>query len=204
MGRRIVVRPDSVREEQPVPIGPELPPLAKRWFPPPQSRRKLVKMGPPLPPQPRAERARVTTRVKAPRAPRPRGPQLPRCSPTGHPYIMRDHAASHVDDCPAGMCVIYALVDPRDNTVRYIGKTEKPGLRFTSHVRGESTYNRRLASWIKNLWRKRRMRPAMVPIETVELSTWAEAERRLISFYRSRGRIFNIEAGGPSKRHRRA
>lgn len=138
--------------------------------------------------------------LRTPAMPAP--PLSPRRTPAGHPYIMRDHLAAHVDDCPAGMCVIYALVDPRDNTVRYVGKTEKPGARYTSHIRGDSTYNKRLASWIRNLWRKRRMRPAMVPIETVEEAAWAASERRWIAFYRRRGALFNIEPGGPSRPRR--
>jgi predicted GIY-YIG superfamily endonuclease len=48
------------------------------------------------------------------------------------------------------MYVIYALIDPRDNTPRYVGITDDVYARFSQHLRCDSSNFRRDA-WIKEL-----------------------------------------------------
>ncbi len=122
-------------------------------------------------------------------------------SPKTHPLLHPEHA-NEVTDCLPGMCAIYVLVDPRDRTVRYVGKTTMPRVRFYHHTkrkRPEKHHNSALRAWIKRLGRKR-LQPRMYVIETVSdiEHSWTVAERGWIHYYRSQGHIFNIEDGGPS------
>lgn len=112
-----------------------------------------------------------------------------------HPPLHQDHFSEPVEICPVGMAVIYALVDPGDNTVRYVGKSIQPGDRLDSHCEKPHA-NKRLRDWIRKL-RKGGKRPELHAIDLVFLADWPEAERKWIAFYRARGQIFNIEDGGP-------
>ncbi|MEZ0060908.1 hypothetical protein ABIF26_006451 [Bradyrhizobium elkanii] len=80
---------------------------------------------------------------------------------------------------------IYALVDPRTNDRRYIGKTNDPQQRLRAHI-SEARYTRsRKSNWIRGLL-KAALRPE---IETLEIvppgGDWAEAEIRWIAKARS-------------------
>lgn len=122
-------------------------------------------------------------------------PKTPKKSP--HPPLDPGHLSEPVEICPVGMAVIYALVDPDDSTVRYVGKSIRPGDRLDSHCESPHA-NKRLRDWIQRL-RKGRKRPELHAIDLVLLVDWPEAERKWIAFYRKRGQIFNIEDGGPSR-----
>lgn len=111
------------------------------------------------------------------------------------PLLADEHAGQRCHEiCPIGMAVIYALVDPRDGTVRYVGKSIAPGDRLDRHL--ERPHSRRLFVWFKAL-RKRGLKPEMFGIDLVELAQWPDAERAAIAFYRARGDLLNIEDGGP-------
>jgi predicted GIY-YIG superfamily endonuclease len=61
------------------------------------------------------------------------------------------------------MYVIYALIDPRDNTVRYIGMTNDVYERFQQHIRCDGS------SFAKNAWvMELRSANKMVIMETLE------------------------------------
>jgi predicted GIY-YIG superfamily endonuclease len=61
------------------------------------------------------------------------------------------------------MYVIYALIDPRDNTVRYVGITEDVYKRFLDHLSGSS------GNFAKNAWLfELRAANKMVIMETLE------------------------------------
>ena len=92
------------------------------------------------------------------------------------------------------MTAIYALLDPRTNEVRYVGKAKDPKLRYASHkcVRG---YSHR-ANWIRSLQRCG-YDPEMVMLE--ESEDWAESESFWIDYLMSLGaRLTNLSKGGES------
>jgi len=88
--------------------------------------------------------------------------------------------------------VIYALVDPRDMTARYIGQTSRPVERVQSHW--TSPANNELRQWRDDL-SAAGMRFNLLPITVVSrrMAKWAEAY--WIGFYRAQGHLYNIQAG---------
>ena len=94
---------------------------------------------------------------------------------------------------------IYALVDPRDDTVRYIGYSSNPTKRLGQHLEGKTT-NRRFVRWLDELHQYRwGCVPRLVILEHVPRNMWDEAERRWIAYYRERGNLLNVADGGRAK-----
>jgi len=90
---------------------------------------------------------------------------------------------------------IYALVDPRDRIVRYVGRTYHPWQRFFSHRSGcDERNNRRMHDWIEGL-RARGKRPRFIILQSCSLRQSPAAEARWIRFFRMWGKLFN----GPSR-----
>jgi group I intron endonuclease len=95
---------------------------------------------------------------------------------------------------------IYALVDPRDNKIRYIGQTNNIKLRFNNHMSDKSkTYK---VNWIKQL-KNLELKPIIkiigeYPIETIDI--W---EVFWINHYKFIGcDLTNLESGGSkNKKH---
>lgn len=89
---------------------------------------------------------------------------------------------------------IYALVDPRTDAVRYIGKSIRPKERLANHL------NERSNSWRNHWLRKMRadgVRPVLRILEVVESDDWQTAERRWIAHGRALGwRLTNCTSGG--------
>lgn len=54
---------------------------------------------------------------------------------------------------------IYALVDPRDKRIKYVGKTNNPDRRYDEHVETEETTQK--AIWIQEL-RSAGVKPTMI------------------------------------------
>lgn len=84
---------------------------------------------------------------------------------------------------------IYALIDPRDFSVRYVGKTvEKIQARLRGHIsearRSSKTYHR--LTWIRHLLAGGKT-PEIRPLEIVDKKDESAAERRWVSAYRARG-----------------
>lgn len=81
---------------------------------------------------------------------------------------------------------IYALLDPRDNEVRYIGKTTNPKNRLSSHIteckREKSTHYR--AKWIKSLL-KDNLRPLIKFLKICPLSDFVKYETEYIQLYKN-------------------
>lgn len=76
------------------------------------------------------------------------------------------------------MWTIYALIDPRNGTRRYVGRTENPGRRLTQHLRaGQQMAGQALAlwEWLAEL-ADDGLKPEMIAIATVE--TLYEARNR--------------------------
>lgn len=89
---------------------------------------------------------------------------------------------------------IYALLDPRDMTVRYVGYTRK-GLmeRLANHV--AKPPNERMREWIQRL-RSSGQGPLIRAITFVANDRWESAEMHWIAWFRVRGRLLNKDPGG--------
>lgn len=93
------------------------------------------------------------------------------------------------------MNFIYILSDPRDNQIRYVGKTDNPQRRFSMHlIEKDPCYKR---NWIKQLL-SNNLQPIMTVIEEIpENQDWEEREKYWISYYRSTGHnLTNMTDGG--------
>ena len=78
---------------------------------------------------------------------------------TPNSWVLRPRACGGLKPLP----VIYALIDPRDNTVRYVGVTEDVYAQFQQHI------NCAAANYAKNAWiHELRAANKMVIMETLE------------------------------------
>lgn len=80
---------------------------------------------------------------------------------------------------------IYALIDPRDWYVRYVGKSSKPRARFRNHLHpSKLKIETHKAHWLREL-----LGAGFVPIqeilEEVSKEHWMSAEKKWIEHYRS-------------------
>lgn len=88
---------------------------------------------------------------------------------------------------------VYALVDPRDLTVRYVGVTNKSlQFRLDWHLRRPT--NSRTRAWFSDL-RRCGLRPEIVKLQNV-VRDWQVCEMQWIAWFRARGDLLNIDAGG--------
>lgn len=92
---------------------------------------------------------------------------------------------------------IYALHDPRDNAVKYVGKTVNLKTRMRKY---RQPCNRKsqayLNAWITGLERIG-LFPMVSVLEVCEGQSWVEAERRWIAYYRASGaELCNLSSGG--------
>lgn len=89
---------------------------------------------------------------------------------------------------------IYALIDPRDGAIRYIGKANDSRKRLVKHLADARRRRTPVYDWI-NMLAKLGMRPTFQVLEVAD--DWVEAERRLIAEARDRGeRLLNVADGG--------
>ncbi len=93
-----------------------------------------------------------------------------------------------------GDVYIYALVDPDDSTVRYIGKTSYPRRRLVEHVKARQR-NYGLVAWVRALTKIGKA-PLMWMLQTTTRERWQAAEKAWIRLARRHGDLFNIEDGG--------
>ncbi len=92
----------------------------------------------------------------------------------------------------ANLTYIYALVDPRDQQVRYIGKADDPQKRYWNHLADQERNHR--TNWIA-LLRRLGLKPGLVILEAVSVEHWEEAEKRWIAKFPD---LVNGTAGGDS------
>lgn len=91
---------------------------------------------------------------------------------------------------------IYALVDPRDNRIRYIGKTVNIKKRYEQHLYWFTGTNPRKERWIQNL-KDKGLKPELDVIEECDRSSWIEREKYWIAHYREvYPDLTNISDGG--------
>lgn len=93
--------------------------------------------------------------------------------------------------------VIYALFDPRTQTLRYIGKTTAPlERRLQDHLKACVKNHSYAATWLRGL-RVAGIRPKAVIIERLPTADLPSAERRWIALARNLGvRLTNLSDGG--------
>lgn len=80
---------------------------------------------------------------------------------------------------------IYVLVDPRNDAVRYVGRTIDPKARLAEHVRERGT-NRRKERWIEQLIGEG-LTPLLIVVEECAPEVWRERERFWELAFRQRG-----------------
>jgi hypothetical protein len=95
---------------------------------------------------------------------------------------------------PCSTTYVYALLDPRDETVRYVGVTNDPTRRLEQHRSAELT-SRSIVGWTRGL-AAIGLNIEMVVLAKVCGKVWERAERSWIRFFRSRGRLYNVHPGG--------
>lgn len=95
------------------------------------------------------------------------------------------------------LVTVYGLVDPRDDSVRYVGKTENSlSSRYSYHYRRslDGRDQSRKAAWIKSL-DAAGLKPEIEVLEIVGQDDWQEAERNWIALYNS-PKLTNHTPGG--------
>lgn len=97
--------------------------------------------------------------------------------------------------------LIYALRDPRDGKVFYVGESVNPLRRWVDHQYQRkfcATYNKNLATLLQELWTQG-FSPMLQIVETCQ-NNWRERERFWISEYRRRGfQLLNVDVGGRAR-----
>lgn len=95
-----------------------------------------------------------------------------------------------------GLVAIYGLYDPRDGTLRYIGRSVNPRTRLRDHVTLSDKNGYYRARWLNKL-RRLRLQPEMRILAWVSVDHWCEAERHYIAHARAQGcRLTNGSNGG--------
>ena len=95
---------------------------------------------------------------------------------------------------PALAYSIYALLDPRDGSVRYVGVTSQSlDARLRQHIERPSNYGVKM--WVRDLKESAR-EPQASLITLCTKRTWSKAERYWIAWFNARGRIYNVHRGG--------
>lgn len=92
-----------------------------------------------------------------------------------------------------GVWMIYALIDPRDDSVRYVGVTNRPlNVRLSGHIKKPT--NRGTRAWIADL-SANGITP-MIRLLSAPRNDWEQAERGWIAWFRERGALLNVDPGG--------
>lgn len=100
--------------------------------------------------------------------------------------------------CVTGKSSIYLLLDPRDNTVQYVGQTQNLEQRKRNHLgltEHGLTGSIRLIRWKQEL-KELGLAPVLQPVDSSSPEKIDRLEIRWIAYYRQLGKILNVEAGG--------
>jgi hypothetical protein len=91
---------------------------------------------------------------------------------------------------------IYALIDPYDNQIKYIGKSDDPSIRLIEHIRKSKYISTYKNNWIKSLINKN-VSPELMIIDEVLNTEWSFWEKHWISIVKSWGfKLTNLTDGG--------
>lgn len=94
------------------------------------------------------------------------------------------------------MIYIYALVDPFNRKIRYIGRTNDPERRLKEHLGNYHRKDSYCQRWIQSVLRQGKQ-PRLKVIEECNEDTWKVRECHWIAFYRAKGyQLTNITDGG--------
>ena len=94
------------------------------------------------------------------------------------------------------MVYIYALIDPRNNECRYIGKTANTSKRFSAHIRASLVERTHKAAWVKSLLAISAA-PTMEIIDIALPDCADECEREWIAYFKFLGAdLCNHTQGG--------
>lgn len=97
---------------------------------------------------------------------------------------------------------IYLLIDPRDKSVRYVGKTSNPRYRLSGHItecKKEEVLHRR-AKWIRTLLREN-LKPEIKFIKICPLENFVVIESEYIKKYKS-DKLTNSDETGQGNKNR--
>ncbi len=103
-------------------------------------------------------------------------------------------------DFDGGWVLIYALEDPRDKTIRYVGKTIYRAGRQEDHENAAWQNNVELKRWQDEL-KKAGLKPNMLTLGKAWGNKWQQAEMTWIRWFERDQRcdLYNIEAGGNTR-----
>lgn len=91
---------------------------------------------------------------------------------------------------------IYALSDPRDNKIRYIGKANNPETRYRNHYNSSRDKNTHKRNWINSI-RKDGFRPELLILDEVPKNEWHYWEKFYINLFKTWGfNLVNYTIGG--------
>ncbi len=92
---------------------------------------------------------------------------------------------------------IYILRDPRDNAIRYVGKTHRIKTRLNTHMSMAGKETNYKSKWLLHL-KRLGLVPTFEIIETGTGNGWYESEQRWIRHFRAMGcALTNLTDGGP-------
>lgn len=91
---------------------------------------------------------------------------------------------------PLGNRVIYALVDPRDGVVRYVGVTDNPQLRLREHLQRKRKSSVKLAIWLEDL-AKVKLVPCFVFLDSIKTDTSYRVESEWIAHFEAISPLYN-------------
>ena len=97
---------------------------------------------------------------------------------------------------------IYALIDPRNNKVRYVGKSTSPRNRKYQHISERLSFKHHKANWIQNLYDEG-LRPEMKILEVCPLENFEERESYHISLFNFDD-LTNSDVSGQGNKNRRS
>lgn len=100
------------------------------------------------------------------------------------------------------MASIYGLIDPRDNSLKYIGYTSKTLLeRLSCHFKDRISKDGYKDRWIRSLWSNHGLKPEIVLIEDILENEWEEAEIFWIEYFKFIGcKLTNTAIGGMGRK----
>jgi len=92
---------------------------------------------------------------------------------------------------------IYILIDPRDNQVRYVGKTKSKNRRYYQHMNEASKGTRtHKNNWLLSL-KNKGLKPEMVIIDECEDDSWIFLEKWYLEVFKAWGyNLTNLTQGG--------
>jgi group I intron endonuclease len=91
---------------------------------------------------------------------------------------------------------IYILIDPRDNQIRYVGKTNNPIGRMRSHMNYCYKETNHKSYWLRQL-ADMEIEPILYVIEETTIAEWEEREKFWIRYYKNEGcNLTNLSWGG--------